>query len=684
MLRGVSPQRVRVLLRLVDRGEFFIRSKLHFSASVAWNKRLLHSSQEGTRCTQQLTPSVVTNKRLLHSTSEVSDKHLSQHDISSLDEQRVPYIASTTTLPQSGPITSLDSSLDYLLKCCFSSPLGDHSCEMVLYDLLTTKLPPLLFRIGEEKLDLRLLQIQKLATLTRWWVLLLEQQRREKSVMESARDTSQPYVSLTQIQQCFHSLYSLQSNDVNVRLLLTSLTYLLQIFPKGSDDESPAVLCSLIYPLHNMSSNYHEVRDLAHVLAIRLHSVRDMDVEGNEIDIGRLMFSLKSMSNGYRKINSLMLSLSHVIRQVSWDPHIHIDGQVVGNALFGLQKMNFPAPFGTIRKRRKPKDFISKGDPFPVILSNQIGQSTFETMKLQTSKLLEGISLAALHIPREVKSRQVRDDMVMFGRIKRRKITGLYDLNELLVAFETLLSRAEGSYSLSANDLGKVCCGMQRLNSEQPVVRSLLKTLTKGIMPTLMLDHETPVVHCSSFDVTRMFFGFKSLNQQQSEARRFLFAVASFIDQHCEDRFNPREISSMMHNLSNFNSYTDEVRYLLNVLHKKIAAHDHRGGRDRMPPQSGAPTSACKDESDDLSLFSAQQISDAFYGICNMSSEQREVRNILDVLSFELFKCPDPLSSKNIATCLHSLHLKSSDHVEVRRLLGALLIKVDAFEGKVK
>jgi hypothetical protein len=174
----------------------------------------------------------------------------------------------TTSLPPGGPSSSsLDSSLAYLLKCCSVTPSLTHSPTdspahssthslthsldgntarvHMLAQLLTDKLPPLLARIGSERVTLQSMQVQKLACLARWWVLLL----RHSCVSDGVSECASVRVTLQQVQQCFSGLEGLNSDSTHTRCLLTALTTLLEHAPVDTPRVTASLVSSIV-PCH--------------------------------------------------------------------------------------------------------------------------------------------------------------------------------------------------------------------------------------------------------------------------------------------------------------------------------------------------------------------------------------------------------------------------------------------------
>ena len=71
-----------------------------------------------------------------------------------------------------------------------------------------------------------------------------------------------------------------------------------------------------------------------------------------------------------------------------------------------------------------------------------------------------------------------------------------------------------------------------------------------------------------------------------------------------------------------------------------------------------------------------QETAMALYGLRNMSSDHEEVRSMLGVLARKVAGCRDVLGPQAVAMALHGLRKMSSDHQEVRSMLGVLTKKV--------
>ena len=59
-----------------------------------------------------------------------------------------------------------------------------------------------------------------------------------------------------------------------------------------------------------------------------------------------------------------------------------------------------------------------------------------------------------------------------------------------------------------------------------------------------------------------------------------------------------------------------------------------------------------------------------------MSCKQIEVRNLLEEISKRIETCPETFSDQNVSNCLYGLQSMSSEHVEVRKVLTALTVRM--------
>ena len=73
----------------------------------------------------------------------------------------------------------------------------------------------------------------------------------------------------------------------------------------------------------------------------------------------------------------------------------------------------------------------------------------------------------------------------------------------------------------------------------------------------------------------------------------------------------------------------------------------------------------------------AQNVGNALYGLQNKSSEHIEVRTLLGVLAGKVADCRERLKAQEVGNALYGLQGMCSEHIEVRTLLGVLASKVE-------
>jgi ribonuclease HI len=75
--------------------------------------------------------------------------------------------------------------------------------------------------------------------------------------------------------------------------------------------------------------------------------------------------------------------------------------------------------------------------------------------------------------------------------------------------------------------------------------------------------------------------------------------------------------------------------------------------------------------------FGAQAVGNSLHGLQGMSSDNAEVRSLVQALSGQVERCREPLSAQHVGNALYGLQGMSSDDAEVRSLIRALSGQVE-------
>lgn len=254
-----------------------------------------------------------------------------------------------------------------------------------------------------------------------------------------------------------------------------------------------------------------------------------------------------------------------------------------------------------------------------------------------------------------------------------------YLLREVLEAFRAYSPQellAERSVA-SPSDISLALFGFRNMSSNCNVVRELLKV---AVLPLLGRGEIDPSVQFSSQDVTMSLSGLRYLNFNHAEAQQIVAGLVRHFRQS-KIALNEREISMCLNAMQNMPSQEVVVRELAKVLVPMFPV-----------PVSGnsAPTHLSISHA-----LNAQSVAMAVYGFRFMSSDYPEVRALVgrladiiaaahsrssgsDLAPRSAIKSNDlALTDQGVVMCLHSLRYLSSEHAEVRRLLGAITPLID-------
>lgn len=170
---------------------------------------------------------------------------------------------------------------------------------------------------------------------------------------------------------------------------------------------------------------------------------------------------------------------------------------------------------------------------------------------------------------------------------------------------------------------------------------------------------------------------------------KYIKMVANRFAELNED-LKSREASNSLYGLRCLSSDIPEVRYLISVLNKKLAANklpfisqavgNALYGLHLMSSESeeirellvilANKVSTCKE------LLQAQNIGNALYGLKNMNSDISEVRLLISKLTPLIQKSKEPLNGQALGNSLYGLQNMSAKEVEVRELLQVLAVKI--------
>lgn len=354
-------------------------------------------------------------------------------------------------------------------------------------------------------------------------------------------------------------------------------------------------------------------------------------------DVGLVLYGLKSntLTAGHLdgevgvELQNLMAVLA---RKIAGGPYC-TSSQSIGSALFGLRNLSSDLPVV-----RAILSALNDRICAPELTETDLNTIATTT----TTDALNSVSVSPAPAPAPV-------GITLFNA--QNVSNSLYGLQSMSAehpevrAIMSTLARVINN-SITYNNLGKVPAGNKKLNGQLSKEGEAAKR-----QQCLIAQH-----------VGNSLYGLQNMSSNYPETRALLSALAPLLKTtDAEESILPRNIDNALFGLKNMRSKHKEVRRVLSLLDIKIH-------------------SCCQQ-------WNCENIARAMYGLQNMSSSHAEVRDVVASLTVELSTCsevmgggeygegdiPAPMSCQSLGNMLAGLQCMSSDQVETREFINALL-----------
>ena len=334
-------------------------------------------------------------------------------------------------------------------------------------------------------------------------------------------------------------------------------------------------------------------------------------------------------------VRSLLAVLATKVSR-TWE---ELKAQEVGNALYGLKRMNTEVP----EVRILIAALVPKVASSPEILDAQaIGNSFYGLQNMQSD------SQEVLQLLQVMAQKVALSCPELDGQAMGNSLYGLQgmssDYPEVRAVVKALTTKLQTSgLEMNAQEMGNAIYGLQNMTSEHADVRRLIAALTQKVIAS---RHEL-----TSQEIGNAMFGLQGMSSSVYETRMLVKQLAIKIQQS-HSVLDPQGVSNSLFGIQRMSSDCDEVKFLVQALAGKI---EHSWKQ-----------------------LSAQHLSNALFGIQCLCSAEPEVRYLLQVLFNKVTACRDELTAKQLGYAIFGLRNMNSDHVEVRNLVQALAEKVSS------
>jgi hypothetical protein len=280
--------------------------------------------------------------------------------------------------------------------------------------------------------------------------------------------------------------------------------------------------------------------------------------------------------------------------------------------------------------------------------SAQLGKALY-SMKLYSGKSgPEREMLLAIH------SKSEDSHHVPSSQSIANMLYGLNKMNSHRLEVQTLLSSlanhiARSQCTLSGQEIGSALYGLQGMDSTHEAVRDIIRVLSRKI--------EFSSAELTSQIISNSLYGLQEMRADNPEILFLLRVLKYKIDQSSEC-LTPMAVSNSLYGLKSMTSDVPEVRRLLLALCRVIQL-------DRVEhPNENVDSMKWNDEP-----LTSRGVACSLYGLQGMSSDHWEVRRLLGVLAQRIDRTSDLMSSQHIGMSLHGFRRMSSKEPEVRLLV---------------
>ena len=388
--------------------------------------------------------------------------------------------------------------------------------------------------------------------------------------------------------------------------------------------------------------------------------------EVDQIAIATIIYQLKHFDSTHSDVDQILSKLLPTIQAC----HQEFSGQVIGNALYGLQRLT-----DSPKVRQILQVFALKIQASPVELSDQnIGNALYGLQNLADSpevrQVLHALAFKIQASPAELSGQAIGN--ALYG------LKNLSDSPEIRQVLRALAIKIQASSAeLSGQEIGSALYGLQGL-IDSPEVRQILQGL--------VLKIQASSAKLSEQEIGNALYGLQNL-PDSPEVRQVVHALA-FKIQASPAELSGQAIGNALYGLQSLVD-SPEVRQVLHALALKIQAssaelseqeignalYGLQGLTDSPEVRQVLHALALKIQASSAQL-SGQAIGNTLYGLQSLT-DSPEVRQVLHALALKINTSSAELSSQNISNALYGLK-NLPDCPEVRQVLHALALKIQA------
>ena len=350
-------------------------------------------------------------------------------------------------------------------------------------------------------------------------------------------------------------------------------------------------------------------------------------------NIGNALYGLRYMNSDCVEVKEILEALSPLIEK---SPEI-MNGQALGNSLYGLQGMHSKEPEVRNLLRILAKKIM---DTSHKLKAQEIGNSLYG-MKRMSSDVPEVRMIIDALVPKIRSSPEKLDSQAIgnsFYGMQNMK-SGNDSIRSLLIV---LLDKMESSrVTLDSQAIGNSVYGLQGMDSSEPEVRAIISTLTS------IIESSSP--NMNTKEVCNALCGLQKMNANCQEVKQLLLLLVDNLSM-LRNSYGIQEISNALYGLQSMSSKYEEVRYTLCALYAKLKKNDL--------------------------IVDPQGLVNCLFGIQSMRYPCTEVSGIIQVLNEKFITDNHPMTSQQIAYAIFGLQGQTNLDPSTNALMNTLILKI--------
>lgn len=184
-------------------------------------------------------------------------------------------------------------------------------------------------------------------------------------------------------------------------------------------------------------------------------------------------------------------------------------------------------------------------------------------------------------------------------------------------------------------------------------------------------------------------YGLQNMSSEARPVREVMFALSSQLtkyvnqfdeeaDEEVSDEDEDEDFGDVLLDVNRVSKFSLSAQEISNALYGlRNMSDSHRDTKNMLSailPVLRNPTTT----------FSSQAVGNALYGLQSMSANSKEVRRVVDALAEQIAKCKEPLNAQALGNALYGLKSMDSSSAEVKRLLLAIAEKIRLSENRLR